>query len=72
MLPAGEYNVKLNGTNAVFTSASHYQKFTAPTRIDNAPSKHASTAVVTRRQDGTERMQAIELGGSTTTLEFNN
>lgn len=72
VLPAGEYNLKLEGSNAVFKNTNTAKMFTAPVRVENAPRKHEETAVDTTRQNGTDWIQAIELGGSTATLEFKN
>ena len=70
VLKAGEYKVKLEGADAVFTDVRTNQTFTTPVKVDNAGKKHDMTAVETNVQNGTERIRAIELGGSTETLEF--
>ena len=70
VLPAGEYRLKVEGSNAVFKSSNTAKTFTAPVKIENAQRKHEETAVETTNQNGTKRLEAIDLGGSTTTLEF--
>jgi hypothetical protein len=72
MLPAGEYRVKLEGSNAVFTGRKKAEQFTAPVKIENARKKHEQTAVETTNQNGTDKILAIRLAGSTETLEFSN
>lgn len=69
-LKAGEYHVKLVGTNAVFTSADTSKKFTAPVKIVKEARKYDQTAVETNTANGTDKVQAIELGGSHTRLDF--
>ena len=71
-LRAGEYSVKLDGSNAVFTDMATSQEFTTPAKIGHAGKKHEYTAVELLQQNGGEKITAIELGGSTETLEFNN
>jgi hypothetical protein len=71
VLTRGEYRLKVEGSNAVFTNVRNEQRFTAPIKIENASQKHGSTAVESNQmRDGTQRLKAIELGGSTETLEF--
>lgn len=69
-LPAGEYKVKLEGTNAVFTDMKTSKDYTAPVKVENMARKFNQTAVETTNQGGTPRIEAIDLGGSTTKLEF--
>ena len=70
LLPAGEYSVKLEGSNAVFKESNKSETFTAPVTVEQAQKKHEETAVETTQQNGTSLLRAIELGGSTETLEF--
>jgi len=69
-LPAGEYKVKVDGSNAVFTNVDTAKTFTTPVTIQDAGKKHEETAVQSTNENGTEQIQAIELGGSTETIEF--
>lgn len=69
-LKAGEYKVKMEGSNAVFTNVQTSEKFTAPAKLENTGKKHDYTAVQSTTQNGTDHIQAIELGGSQDTLEF--
>lgn len=72
LLRAGEYRLTLEGSNAVFINSATGKKFTAPVRIETDPRKHEQTAVDTTSQKGINLLTAIELGGSTQTLEFVN
>ena len=69
-LPAGEYKVKVEGDQATFTGVNERKSFTAPVKMETAPQKYDQTAVVTTSQDGKERIETIELGGSNMKLEF--
>lgn len=69
-LKAGEYHVKVEGANAVFTSVDTSKKFTAPVKVEKTGKKYDQTAVETNTANGTEKVQAIELGGSDTRLDF--
>src|SRR5260370_22366123 len=70
MLTPGEYKVKVEGANAVFTNVRTDKAFTTPVKVDMAGKKHDATAVEIGVQNGSERIQSIELGGSRETLEF--
>ena len=70
VLAPGEYRVKVEGSNAVFTNVRTDKKVTAPVTIENSAKKHENTAVESNVQSGTEKIKAIELGGSRETLEF--
>jgi hypothetical protein len=69
-LAPGEYSVKVDGANAIFTNNSNSKKFTAPVKIENGAKKFQVTAVDSTKDGDGEIVKAIELGGSTTTLEF--
>jgi hypothetical protein len=69
-LAPGEYTVKVDGSNAVFTNNSNSKKFTAPVKVENVTKKHQVTAVDSTKEADGETVKAIELGGSTTTLTF--
>jgi hypothetical protein len=69
-LPAGQYTVKVNGANAVFTNASNSKSVSAPVKVETGSKKFQYTAVDSSKEGDGERVNAIELGGSTTKLEF--
>jgi hypothetical protein len=69
-LKPGEYKLTVKGNTAQFTNLLDDKTYTAPVKIENATKKHDVTAVDSNRQDGTDQIQKIELGGSTTNLEF--
>ena len=69
-LAPGEYHLKLQGSNAVFTNLDSNKKVTVPVKVQNADKKFDQTAVDTTEANGTSTVQSIELGGSTTKLGF--
>ena len=68
-LPAGEYKVKVDGANAVFTD-SKSKSVSAPVKVENGAKKFAYTAVDASKEGTVDKVNAIEFGGSTTKLEF--
>jgi flagellar basal body P-ring protein FlgI len=67
----GAYTVKVKGDTAVFTSVSSGKTYTAPVKIESNGPKNDVTTVRTDTENGVAVLKAIRLGGSTTTLEFN-
>jgi hypothetical protein len=70
-LQAGEYTLKVDGTNAVFTKVDSNKSVTAPVKIENADKKYATTSIKTTQEGDAQHIDNIQLGGSTTTLVFN-
>jgi hypothetical protein len=68
-LPAGEYKVKVDGANAVFTDKKS-KSVTAPVKVENGTTKFSVTAVDASKEGSVDKINAIEFGGSTTKLEF--
>jgi hypothetical protein len=68
-LPAGDYKVKVDGANAVFTNSKN-KTVSAPVKVQTGDKKFAYTAVDSSKGSGGDKINAIELGGSNTKLEF--
>ena len=69
-LTPGEYTVKVDGANAVFTDSRTAKSVSVPVKVETSDKKFKVTSVDST-QDGTaERINSIQLGGSTTKLEF--
>jgi len=69
-LKAGEYKVKVDGANAVFTDDNH-KSVSAPVTVDTASTKKFEHTIVDASKDGgVDKVNAIQLGGTTTKLEF--
>jgi hypothetical protein len=69
-LAAGEYSVNVLGSIAVFTNVETGKKFIAAVKAQDAGKRFDATAVDCNTKDGAERITAVELGGSSTKLEF--
>jgi hypothetical protein len=69
-LSKGEYSLKVQGGNAVFTNIETGKRFTTAVKVEDAGTKFDVTAVVTDTKDGDSRITSVELGGSSTKLEL--
>jgi hypothetical protein len=69
-LPAGDYKMKVDGTNAVLTQVDNDKTYTTAVKVDAGKKKFEQTTVVTDNTNGAAHITAIEIGGSTTKLEF--
>jgi len=67
-LKPGEYKVKVEGSQAIFTDAQHGKSVNIPVKAENNDKRFENTAVESKNQDGIENIQAIDLGGSNTRL----
>jgi uncharacterized protein YycO len=68
-LQPGQYKVKIDGAQAVFTDA-HNKSFTVPATVENADKKFGYTLVETANQDGANTIQAIDIGDSKTRVKL--
>jgi hypothetical protein len=69
-LAAGEYSLKVQGSNAIFTNVQTGKSLTAPVKAESGGKKFDVTAVFTDNKDGDGHITSVELGGSRTTLEL--
>ena len=69
-LPAGDYKLTVEGSNAIFTSVNSNKSVTAPVKIENADKKFDATSIKTTQEGNAQHIENIELGGSTTKLDF--
>jgi hypothetical protein len=70
MLPAGEYHVKIDSNDAIFTAVDSGKAYNVPAKLATEPRKYDQTALEFKSQGNTEIIEAIDLGGTTTKLEF--
>jgi len=68
-LVAGTYELKVDGTNAVFTDSKRHS-FTTAVKVENAPKKFEYTSVDASETGATELVHSITLGGSPTKIDF--
>ncbi|HKE28885.1 MAG TPA: hypothetical protein VKB88_41330 [Bryobacteraceae bacterium] len=70
-LKPGQYRLKINGSNAIFTDMENEKSFTVPVKLEtNGSRKFETTRVDATKSNGTDVIQDIELGGSNTKVEF--
>jgi len=67
-LQAGEYKLKVEGNQAVFSQNS--KTWSVPVKVENGTQKFAQTTVESSTKGEMDTIQAIDLGGSTTKLEL--
>ena len=69
-LAPGEYKVKVDGSNAVFTNNFNYKSVSTPVKVETGEKKFKDTAVDSVRNAAGQTVTSISIGGSTTKLEF--
>jgi hypothetical protein len=69
-LKPGQYTLKVQGSNAVFTSVETDKSFTTPVKVQNGDTKFDETKIQSSKQGDTDQIQEIDLGGSKTKLGF--
>ena len=69
-LAPGEYKLKVEGSTAVFKDTRTDKSFTAPVKVENAGTKFSETRIESKVEGDMQNIQAIDLGGSSTKLEF--
>jgi hypothetical protein len=67
-LKAGDYKLKLDGSQAVITGQQNNASVTVPVKVENSGKKFGYTTVESTNQGGMDTIQAIDLGGSNTRL----
>jgi hypothetical protein len=67
-LKPGDYKLKVEGSQAVFTDAENAKSVSVPVKVENSDKKFNNTAVESTNQNGMDTIQAIDLGGSNTRL----
>jgi hypothetical protein len=69
-LKSGEYRLKVEGTQAVFTDVESLKSWTAPVKIENGAKKFGQTVVESAHQGDMAHISSIDLAGSNMKLEF--
>ena len=67
-LAAGEYKIKVEGVNAVFTSGG--KQFTTPAKVEKVTKKSPYTASESKEINGGDRVDVIDLEGADFKLVF--
>jgi hypothetical protein len=69
-LKPGDYKLKVEGSQAVFTDAENSKSVSVPVKVENSDKKFNNTTVESTNQDGMDNIHAIDLGGSNTRLNL--
>jgi hypothetical protein len=69
-LAPGEYKVKVDGSNAVFTNNSSFKSTTTAVKVETGEKKFKQTAVDSVKNDSGQVVQSIMVGGTTMKLGF--
>ena len=69
-LAAGSYKLTFDANKAVFTNLNTDKQVTADVKVDTVEKKFDVTAIDSTKSGEVEQINAIELGGSKTKLEF--
>jgi hypothetical protein len=69
-LKAGSYDVKVAGDKAIFTDVNSAKKYTVPVKVENAATKFEYTRFETTSNGNVDTLKDIQLGGSTTQIDF--
>ncbi|HUK15769.1 MAG TPA: hypothetical protein VLW65_05115 [Bryobacteraceae bacterium] len=69
-LKPGLYRLKIDGSNAVFTAVDNDKSVSVPVKVESTGTKFDQTRVDATKDNGTDVIQDIELGGSKTKVEF--
>ena len=70
-LKAGDYHVKLNGSQAVFTNTETRKTLNASVKVEPSTSKFSQTEVESTKTGNGERLDSIQLRGTRMKLVFN-
>ena len=69
-LKPGQYKLKVEGANAVFTDATSSKSVSTPVKVETGDKKFDDTRVQSVKDGDTDRINEIDLGGSKTKLGF--
>jgi hypothetical protein len=69
-LKPGQYKLKVEGANAIFTEINSSKSFTTPVKVETTEKKFEDTKVQTTKDGNVDKIEEIDLGGSKTKLGF--
>jgi len=70
VLKPGTYKVKVDGSNAVFQRKYSSKSYTAPVNVSDNDHAFGKAVVHTSKNGKLRRIDEVDLGGSTTRLQF--
>jgi len=69
-LKAGQYRLKVDGSNATFTAVETDKSVSTPVKVQTTDKKFDNTRVDADKEGTTDVIKDIELGGSKMRIEF--
>ncbi len=69
-LKPGQYTLKIDGSNAIFTDVNSAKSFTTPVKVETTDKKFSDTKVQSSKDGDVDKLDEIDLGGSKTKLGF--
>jgi hypothetical protein len=69
-VPAGQYQLKLDGSKVTLVNSGSGKRVEADATVQAMPQKFSETVVQSKRVDGKDLVDEIQLGGTTTALDF--
>ena len=69
-LKPGQYTVKINGDQAVFTNVDNSKQYKVQVKVENGTKKFTETKVDADKSGSVDNLKDIQLGGSTTQIDF--
>jgi hypothetical protein len=69
-VPAGKYQLKLDGSKVTLTNAISGKHVEADATVQEMPSKFGQTIVQSKRDGGKDMVDEIQLGGTKTAIDF--
>jgi len=70
LLQPGQYRVSVDGSEAVFQEVRSARSFRTAVTVEDSPAEFEKTRILTSKNAGPRRVDAIEIEGSTTKIEF--
>jgi len=71
VLAAGDYKLRLEGLNAVFTKEGNKATFTIPAKVEAGDTKFDQTIILVDQNAGQPRITSIKLAGGKNVLKLN-
>lgn len=69
-VPSGQYKVSINGSMVTLVNASSGKSVETPALVQTSEKKYNETIVQSKRVDGKDLVDEIQLGGTKTAIDF--
>jgi hypothetical protein len=69
-VPAGQYQLKYAGSKVTLTNANNGKRVEADATVQDMPTKFAETVIQSKRVEGKDLVDEIQIGGTKTALDF--